>query len=217
MLAESWRLHYRSPAAKWEAYGLPIGNGRLGAVLRGDIARDVVQFNENSLWAGSNNYDNGLCGVADDVFDTSMHGFGRYLDFGRVTISFADLDESTVSGYERALDPRHAVAYACFDAGGVRHQRSAFASREADVIVLRYSASAPFGCTVRLESAQGVPSRVAGDTSVVFDGVLGNGPRYCASLVLLECDGRSIAYGDRIVVEARRHWRSSLTPVPTTR
>ncbi|MES7877027.1 glycoside hydrolase N-terminal domain-containing protein [Cutibacterium acnes] len=35
MLAESWRLHYRSPAAKWEAYGLPIGNGRLGAVLRG--------------------------------------------------------------------------------------------------------------------------------------------------------------------------------------
>ena len=55
MLAESWRLHYRSPAAKWEAYGLPIGNGRLGAVLRGDIARDVVQFNENSLWAGSNN------------------------------------------------------------------------------------------------------------------------------------------------------------------
>lgn len=135
MLAESWRLHYRSPAAKWEAHGLPIGNGRLGAVLRGEIARDVVQFNENSLWAGSNNYANGLCGVADDVFDTSMHGFGRYLDFGRVTISFADLDESTVSGYERALDLRHAVAYACFDAGGVRHQRSAFASREADVIV----------------------------------------------------------------------------------
>ena len=201
MLAESWRLHYRSPAAKWEAHGLPIGNGRLGAVLRGEIARDVVQFNENSLWAGSNNYANGLCGVADDVFDTSMHGFGRYLDFGRVTISFADLDESTVSGYERALDLRHAVAYACFDAGGVRHQRSAFASREADVIVLRYSASAPFGCTVRLESAQGVPSRVAGDTSVVFDGVLGNGLRYCASLVLLECDGRSIAHGDRIVVE----------------
>ena len=80
MLAESWRLHYRSPAAKWEAHGLPIGNGRLGAVLRGEIARDVVQFNENSLWAGSNNYANGLCGVADDVFDTSMHGFGRYLD-----------------------------------------------------------------------------------------------------------------------------------------
>ena len=94
MLAESWRLHYRSPAAEWEAYGLPIGNGRLGAVLRGDIAHDVVQFNENSLWAGSNNYDNGLCGVADDVFDTSMHGFGRYLDFGRVTISFAGLEES---------------------------------------------------------------------------------------------------------------------------
>ena len=92
MLAESWRLHYRSPAAEWEAYGLPIGNGRLGAVLRGDIAHDVVQFNENSLWAGSNNYANGLCGVADDVFDTSMHGFGRYLDFGRVTISFAGLD-----------------------------------------------------------------------------------------------------------------------------
>lgn len=49
----------------------------------GEIARDVVQFNENSLWAGSNNYANGLCGVADDVFDTSMHGFGRYLDFGQ--------------------------------------------------------------------------------------------------------------------------------------
>ena len=47
MLAESWRLHYRSPAAKWEAYGLPNGNVRLGAVRRGAIARDVGQCNED--------------------------------------------------------------------------------------------------------------------------------------------------------------------------
>ena len=45
-------------------------------MLFGDPTRERVQFNEESLWGGVNNYDDALMGKSDDVFDTSVTGFG---------------------------------------------------------------------------------------------------------------------------------------------
>ena len=59
-----------------ESGALPIGNGRLGAMVFGGVARDRIQLSEQSLWGGTNDYDNGLAGVDDNAFDTSMTGFG---------------------------------------------------------------------------------------------------------------------------------------------
>ena len=44
-------LYYTSPASKW-VEGLPIGNGRLGAVVYGDPLHETIQLNEESLWTG---------------------------------------------------------------------------------------------------------------------------------------------------------------------
>src|SRR5512140_182227 len=44
-------LWYRQPAAKWEA-ALPVGNGRLGAMVFGGVTNERVQLNENTIWAG---------------------------------------------------------------------------------------------------------------------------------------------------------------------
>ncbi|WP_020390764.1 glycosyl hydrolase family 95 catalytic domain-containing protein [Kribbella catacumbae] len=91
-------LWYSVPASGWEAEALPIGNGRLGGMLFGDPDEDRIQFNEQSLWGGRNDYDNALAGQPDNVFDTSMTGFGSYRDFGLLSVAFAGRPKVTSPG-----------------------------------------------------------------------------------------------------------------------
>ena len=44
-------LWYRQPAAQWD-HAMPIGNGRLGAMVFGGVNRERIQLNENTLWMG---------------------------------------------------------------------------------------------------------------------------------------------------------------------
>ena len=46
-------LWYAQPATKWSSEALPIGNGRLGAMLFGGVSQERIQFNEQSLWSGT--------------------------------------------------------------------------------------------------------------------------------------------------------------------
>ncbi|EFL36581.1 glycosyl hydrolase [Streptomyces viridochromogenes DSM 40736] len=82
-------LTYSLPAMDWQSQALPIGNGRLGAMLFADPHEERVQFNEQSLWGGVNNYDNALAGKPDSDFDTGMTGFGSYRNFGDLVVTFA--------------------------------------------------------------------------------------------------------------------------------
>ena len=67
------KLWYQQPANKWDAEALPVGNGRMGAMLFGGIKHERIQFNEQSLWSGDNNW--------DGVYETDDHGFGSYRNF----------------------------------------------------------------------------------------------------------------------------------------
>jgi hypothetical protein len=69
--AAETKLWYDKPATVWEAEALPIGNGRLGAMVFGGVDRERIQFNEDSLWIG-------------DETDT-----GAYQAFGDLFIEFA--------------------------------------------------------------------------------------------------------------------------------
>ncbi|MEV6813844.1 glycoside hydrolase N-terminal domain-containing protein [Micromonospora sp. NPDC051296] len=91
-------LWYRLPATDWQSQALPIGNGRVGAMLFGQPDRERIQFNEQSLWGGVNNYDNALAGRPDNAFDTGMSGFGSYRAFGDVFLSFGARPEITSPG-----------------------------------------------------------------------------------------------------------------------
>ncbi|ROQ77811.1 alpha-L-fucosidase 2 [Streptomyces sp. CEV 2-1] len=91
-------LWYRLPATDWQSQALPIGNGRLGAMLFGRPDHERIQFNEQSLWGGVNDYDNALAGQGDGAFDTSMTGFGSYRAFGDVLLSFGARPEVTSPG-----------------------------------------------------------------------------------------------------------------------
>ncbi|MGW2912978.1 glycosyl hydrolase family 95 catalytic domain-containing protein [Streptomyces asoensis] len=90
-------LWYSVPAADWQSQALPVGNGRLGAMLFADPDADRIQFNEQSLWGGVNDYDNALAGRPDSDYDTGMTGFGSYLNFGDLVVTFASRPRATVT------------------------------------------------------------------------------------------------------------------------
>ncbi|MFU8854827.1 glycosyl hydrolase family 95 catalytic domain-containing protein [Micromonospora sp. SL1-18] len=91
-------LWYRLPATDWQSQALPIGNGRMGAMFFGHPDNERIQFNEQSLWGGVNNYDNALAGRPDSTFDTTMTGFGSYRAFGDIVLSFGARPEITAPG-----------------------------------------------------------------------------------------------------------------------
>ena len=73
-------LFYAKPADNWSGGALPIGNGRMGAMLFGGVAEERIQFNEQSLWSGDNNW--------DGAYNCGDHGFGAYRTFGDLLVSF---------------------------------------------------------------------------------------------------------------------------------
>jgi len=82
-------LHYAQPAQKWASEALPIGNGRMGAMLFGGVEQERIQFNEQSLWSGDNNWDGG--------YECGDHGFGAYRDFGEIKIHWGGASEPEVT------------------------------------------------------------------------------------------------------------------------
>jgi len=89
-------LWYAKPASVWAKEALPIGNGRLGAMLFGGVTLERIQFNESSLWSGDNNW--------DGEYETGDRGFGSYRNFGDLFVEFGDSDEVVVtspSGHQR--------------------------------------------------------------------------------------------------------------------
>src|SRR5256885_8679411 len=81
-------LFYKQPAEDWQSQALPIGNGRLGAMIFGDPRREHLQLNEISLWTG-------------DEKDT-----GSYQNLGDL---FLDLTHGPAADYRRRLDIESAI------------------------------------------------------------------------------------------------------------
>ena len=73
-------LWYRQPAGNNRLIeeALPLGNSRMGCMLSAGIAGERIQFNEQSLWSGDNNW--------DGAYDCGDHGFGAYRNFGDLRI-----------------------------------------------------------------------------------------------------------------------------------
>jgi alpha-L-fucosidase 2 len=115
------KLLYDAPAQDWEKEALPIGNGRIGAMLFGGLAHDRVQFNDISLWTGDENV------------------MGAYQPFGNLYIDLPGHDLGATD-YARELDLERGVHVVSYRKDGVTYRREYFASHPAQVIVIRLSA-----------------------------------------------------------------------------
>ena len=156
-------LWYDKPAEKW-VEALPVGNGRLGAMVYGGAKREQLQFNEDTLWAGkprsyvhpgAHKY---LGEIRQLLFDGKQRDAERlagekfmsiplrqerYQPFGDIYIDFAGHDD--VSDYRRQLDIDSAVASVTYRAGGVNYRRKVFSSAVDQVIVVELSCDKPGG------------------------------------------------------------------------
>nr|WP_199077789.1 glycoside hydrolase family 95 protein [Pedobacter sp. ASV19] len=184
------RLWYKQPAKKWDAEALPIGNGRMGAMLFGGIKTERIQFNEQSLWGGDNNW--------DGDYQTDIHGFGSYRNFGEFAIDFDHADEA--KAYQRTLDITTGVHSTSFEINGVTFTRSAFASHPDQVMVFKYTASkkAALSGTISMRSAQEAIC-TANKDELSFMGEMGNHLKYAANLHI-EHNGGSIEVKENTLV-----------------
>ncbi len=160
---------YDRPARYW-LEALPLGNGRLGAMVFGGASSEHLQFNEESLWSGyPRNHTNPLAKpylpkVREAVFagdyvladELVKHMQGPYTE-GYLPLGdlYLEFDHSTESQeYRRWLDLATAIHHTEYRLGEAHYSRQALISAPANVLVLRLSCSQPGGLTfgVRLES-----------------------------------------------------------------
>lgn len=172
-------LWYQSPAEKWEE-ALPLGNGRLGAMVFGKTSHDRIQLNEDSLWPGGPD-DWGLAeGRPEDLaqirkylIDGEHHKADSLmvLKFSRKGVTrshqtlgdlWLDFDWKDVTEYKRSLDLERAVSEVSFTSEGHQVRQQVFASAPDQAIIIQLSTDHPkgFNGKIRLDrpADQGIPT-----------------------------------------------------------
>ena len=191
------RLWYRQPAESWNQ-ALPVGNGRLGAMVFGRTADETIQLNEETLWSGGP-YDPVVTGAyralpeirrllfagdiaaAHDLFGRTMMGRPyeqmKYQPLGNLRLTFPGHDR--VTDYRRELDLDAAAVRVSYTIDGTRFLREIFSSAPDQVIVIRISADRPgaVSFTAALEGARNQTHSNYGTDYFQMDGVPPNGLR----------------------------------------
>jgi alpha-L-fucosidase 2 len=156
------KLWYSKPSgATWEN-ALPIGNGRLGAMIFGNVEKETIQLNEHTVWSGSpNRNDNPLAldslaiirqlifagkqkdaeRIANRVIITKKSHGQKFEPVGNLQLAFTD--HENFSNYHRELDIERAVTKTSYTIGDVTYTREALASFPDRVVVMRLTASKP--------------------------------------------------------------------------
>jgi alpha-L-fucosidase 2 len=181
-------LWYDHPAKDWNE-ALPIGNGRLGAMIFGRAANELIQLNEQTLWTGgpanlNPNPDapNYLQPVRDALFSDSigkavkllhkMQGpnTNMYQPLGDIIIRQPVSGE--VTDYYRDLDLSNATATTRFTAEGVTYSREVFSSAPDQVMMIRLKASRPGALqfTVDVQNALQYRKSVDGNKELILKG-----------------------------------------------
>jgi alpha-L-fucosidase 2 len=183
-------LWYRQPAEQWTE-ALPVGNGRLGAMVFGGVARERLQLNEDTLWAGGP-YDpvspeaaaalpevrklvfEGKYAEADRLLSAKVMarplGQMAYQTVGDMFLDFGEIAE--VGEYRRELDLDAAIARVTYTRDGTRYTREVFSSPVDQVIVVRLTADKPgkIGFTATLHTPQAATVAAPGRDSLVLAG-----------------------------------------------
>ena len=224
---EPLTLWYRQPAREW-VEALPVGNGRLGAMVFGGIDLERIQFNEDTVWTGAP-HDYAHVGAATHLgtlrrllFDgrqeeAEAHAMREFMSvplrqkayqaFGAMTLQFPGFDGGEVQGYRRDLNLDTAIASVRFTHDRVTYTREVFASWPAQAIVVRLTADKPgrISFTAGLESPHDGAGIVADrDGRVSMTGRVGGTPGHASVIrfearLRVEIEGGARESADRTV------------------
>lgn len=157
-------LYYTKPAKHFEE-ALPLGNGRLGATVYGNVKKEKIALNEDTLWSGypmdSNKKDagdylekvraalfQGRPSEAESIMNKNMHGTwsASYLPFGNLIIDY----KSRISkkNYKRTLDISKGISKT--ECAGITE--TVFVSYPAQLIVVHLESNQEFSCEISFES-----------------------------------------------------------------
>jgi len=156
-----WTLWYREPAAEW-VQALPVGNGRLGAMVFGGTNVERLQINEDTLWSGgpyepanpksrdalpevrklifADKHAEAAALASKTMMGTPMQQMS-YQTLGDIFLTFPDIKADDVEDYERSLNLDEAVTRTRFTSNGIEYKREVFASPIDQVIVVRIKSS----------------------------------------------------------------------------
>ncbi|MBM3812935.1 MAG: glycoside hydrolase family 95 protein [Acidimicrobiia bacterium] len=161
--AEPLTLWYTKPAREW-VQALPVGNGRLGAMVHGGVEMERLQLNEDTVWtgeprsyarAGAHRHLEAIRtllwegkqkeaeALAGREFMSAPLRQMAYQPLADLVLLFPGLEEEAVSNYRRELDLQTAVASVAFRHRGVNYRREVLASHPRQVIAVRLSADKP--------------------------------------------------------------------------
>ena len=190
---EPLTLWYRKPAKKWETEALPVGNGRLAAMVFGGVNNERIQFNEETVWDGvPTDYTNpqalealpevqrllfeGENEKAVAIANKKMLGDPQrvksYQTLADLLLDFDDADK--VSNYRRDLDLTTAINRTQYTIDGVEYIREVFVSEPDQVIVVHIKANKPgsVNFTARLARANAT-TESGSDNRLILRGKLG--------------------------------------------
>lgn len=150
------KLWYHEPSNVWEE-ALPLGNGRLGAMVFGNPTDELFQLNDNTLWSGypkESNNPKALTALAEirkaifeedytkatDLWKRNAQGpyTARYLPMANLHVKMPNLGE--VRNFYRDLNISKAISTVSFEANGIKYKRTSFISYPDQVMVVRFEA-----------------------------------------------------------------------------
>ena len=176
-------LWYSQPAKRGMNEALPVGNGRIGALVYGGADTERLVLNDSSLWTG------------DEATATGDYAkMGSYQMLGELLVTMKHGTDpggaATAEGYRRGLDLATAIHTVSYRIDGVTYRREAFASHPDEVIVLRFTADRPGSHTgaVQLHGSHRETTQ-AGPGRLRFRGALPNGLNYEAQVAVLNAGG----------------------------
>ena len=212
-------LWYNRPAKVWEE-ALPIGNGRLGAMVFGNPFHETIQLNEESLWSGAPINSNNPAArehldkirelVLDHNYVEANKLVARYMvgtppmvrsyqTFGNLLLDYQVKD---TTAYRRSLDLSRGISTTTFSAKGTHYTQQVFASAIDDVIVTHLTASEKGGlnvlvslkrdkdATVRVEGNEIIMQGQVIDKDSPVAGKGGKHMRFAAKLRILHKGGK---------------------------
>jgi len=177
-ITNSQLLWYKEAAAVWEE-ALPLGNGRIGAMVFGDPHTERIQLNDDSLWPKDLGWDHPR-GTPDDLAQIRsllVKGDIQTVDsllvekFSRKTVVRShqtlgdlsiNLNHNEISEYKRSLNLNEAVATVTYNSDGHKVNQSAFVSAPDQVIVIKLKSSHPNGLSGNIQlqrpKDEGIPT-----------------------------------------------------------
>lgn len=206
---KDYKLWYNAPATVWEE-ALPIGNGRIGAMVYGNPLQEVYQLNEESIWSGYpqdwNNpkaanalpqvrkaVDRGDYAKASELWKANAQGpyTARYLPMANLMLD--QLTRGEARNLYRELNISNALSTVTYEADGVKYRRTSFISYPDQVMVIKIAADRPQAVSlhIRLNSLLRYTVQTKGEKTLILDG---KAPAYVANR---DYDPHQVVYDDK--------------------